>query len=322
MSSPAELARLRAFVAAVLSDAPRDAPRDAPAELIERNHLAPIAYKMGDARFRDVYAASAVMAVRRAALLAELTQTLVPRGVRVALIKGVAYVGTIYPDPAERPMLDIDLLVPRRETPEAMRALAELGIRRLGSRRRRSRYYHSIEVRRGDLIVELHRGIMQHYRTDVRMGDVWRRARPDPSVGGAERLDPVDDALLCILHIARHELAVPALNYLDVARLLARLDDTGRAVLRARAAEYSVARPVAAVLSMVELLAAGRPGQPAIAGGRFLLHADDILLGQGPARLRQIGQKLLLTDGLRDALGIGLFYGTALVDGWRRERQS
>ena len=73
---------------------------------------------------------------------------------------------------------------------------------------------------------------------------------------------------------------------------------------------------------MVEHLAAGRPGRPAIAGGRLLPHSDRILLGQAPARLPQIGQKLLLTDGMRDALGLGLHYVTALVDGWRRERQA
>jgi len=313
---------MRAFVAAVLRGELGEAPHDAPADLIEKMHLGPIAYKLGDLRFRDVYAASAVMAVRRTAVLGEIVGALRERAVRVALIKGVGYAGTIYPDPAERPMLDIDLLVPRRETPEAMRALAALGIRRLGSRQRRSRYYHSIEIRRGDVIVELHRAIMQHYRTDIRMGDVWRRARPDPSAGGAERLDPVDDALVCILHIARHELVVPALNYLDVSRLWARLDRTGRALLRARAAEYSVARPVAAVLSMVEHLEAGRPGRPAIAGGRLLPDADQILLGRAPPRLPQIGQKLLLTDGLQGALGLGLHYVTALVDGWRRERQA
>jgi hypothetical protein len=310
---------MRDFVAAVMAGAPR-APEGAPPALIDKNHLAPLAFKMGMAGFRDVYAASAVMAARRAALLAEIVPALRAHQIRVALIKGIAYAGTLYPDPAERPMHDIDLLIPRLQTPEAVRAVFTMDLWRIGRHRRRSPYYHAIEIRRGDLIVELHRGIMQHHRTDIRMGDVWRRARPDPAAGGAERLDPVDETLLCILHIARHELAVPALNYVDVARLWQRLDDTGRALVRARAAEYSVARPVAAVLSLVELMAAGAPGRPAIAGGRFLPSTDEILSGEGPARLRQIGQKLLLTDGVRDALGIGLHYGTTLVDGWRRGR--
>ena len=313
---------MRAFVAAVMAGEPR-APGQAPVDLIEKAHLGPIAYKMGDARFRDVYAASAVMAVRRASVLVEIVSAVRARGVRVALIKGVAYAGTIYPDPAERPMLDIDLLVPRRETAQAMRALSELGVRRVGHQRRRSRYYHAIEVRRGDLIVELHRGIMQHYRsTSVRMGDVWRRARPDPAAGGADRLDSVDDLLLCILHIARHELAVPALNYLDVSRQWERLAEPERAALRARAAEYRVSRAVAAVLSMTELLATGASGRPDLrGGGRLLPGSDQVLLGEHPGRLRQIGQKLILNDGMREALGVGLNWGTSLIDGWRRDRR-
>ena len=313
---------MRAFVAAVMAGEAAAAPAEIPAELIERNHLGPIAYRMGMARFRDVYAASAVMAMRRAALLAELVAALRERGVRVALMKGIAYAGTIYPDPAERPMHDMDLLIPRREMPEAMRVMAAHEMSRVLGVRRRSRYYHSIELMRGDLMVELHRGIMQHYRTDIRMGDVWRRARPDPAAGGAERLDPVDDALLCILHIARHELAVPALNYVDVRRLWLRLDEAGRALVRARAAEYRVVRPVAAVLSMTEHLAAGRAGRPHIRGGGVLPGSDEVLLGHQPARLRQLGQKLLLTDGMRQALGLGIaYYTTALVDGWRRSRR-
>ena len=321
MSSPDELTELRAFVAALMSG--RDAPATAalPVELVARAHLGPIAYRRGAAAFRDEYAASAIMAVRRAEFLADITAPLLQRGVRVALIKGIAFSGTIYPDPAERPMHDIDLLIPRRQMPEAMRCMATLGLTRVGKVRRRSRYYHAIELGRGDLRIELHRGIVQHYRTAVRMGDVWRRARPDPAAGGLERLDPVDDLLLCLLHIARHELVVPALNYLDVSRLWSRLDPTERDVLRARAAEYRVARAVAAVLSMTELFAAGRSGRPAIRGGGLLPSTDEILTGEPPPRLRQIGQKLLLNDGVRDVLGLGLAYGTVLIDGWWRDRK-
>ena len=52
---------MRAFIAAVMCGA-SEAPADAPDQLVERHHLAPIAYRMGLTRFREVYAASAVMA--------------------------------------------------------------------------------------------------------------------------------------------------------------------------------------------------------------------------------------------------------------------
>jgi hypothetical protein len=310
---------MRAFVAAVMrGDHPPARPP--PAHLIERNHLGPIAFRLGDGRFRGEYAASSIMAARRAGLLAEMTAALVARGVRVALVKGIAYAGTIYPDPAERPMHDIDLLVPRRDFPEAMRCMAALEFARIGRIRRRSRYYHAIELARDGLRIELHRSMVQHYRTSVRMGDVWRRARPDPGAGGAERLDPVDDLLLCMLHIARHELAVPALNYVDVSRLWDRLDAGARDELAGRATEYRVARAVSAVRSMTELLAEGRPGRPAIRGGSLLPSSDEVLAMEPQVRLRQIGRKLVLSEGIREALGLGLAWGTVLVDGWRRDR--
>ncbi len=318
MSSRDEATRMRGFVAAIMrGDRPTDA---APAELIARNHLGPIAYRLGVNSFRGEYAASAIMATRRAALLAEITSALGARGVRVALVKGIAYAGTIYLDPAERPMHDIDLMVPRRDLPEAMRCMAALEFSRIGRRRRRSTYYHAIELARDGLRIELHRSMVQHYRTSLRMGDVWRRARPDPAAHGAERLDPVDDLLLCMLHIARSELAVPALNYLDVIRLRDRLDAGERDQLARRASEYRVARAVSAVRSMTELLAQGRPGRPSVRGGTLLPSSDEILAGESPARLRQIGCKLVLSEGVREGLGLGLAWATVLVDGWRRDR--
>lgn len=319
MSTPAELVRMRAFVAAVMAGA-SSGGGNPPAELVAKNHLGPIAYRRGAAGFRDEYAASSIMATRRAAFLDELAAAVRARGVRVALIKGIAYAGTVYPDPAERPMHDIDFLVPRLDMPEVMRCMVTLRMERVGKLRRRSRYYHAIELRRGDLRIELHRAIVQHYRTSVRMGDVWRRARPDPAAGGLERLDPVDDLLICALHIARHELAVPVLNYLDVHRLWRRLAPEARGQLLARASEYRVARSVGAVMSMTELLAAGRSGRPGIRGGLVLPASDDVLLRAEPRRIRQIGQKLLLNDGVRETLGLGLAYATVLVDGWRRDR--
>jgi len=319
VSTPAELARMRAFVAAVMADA-SSGVGDPPAELVAKNHLGPIAYRMGVNSFRDEYAASAIMAHRRAALLGEITAALVARGVRVALVKGIAYAGTIYPDPAERPMHDIDLLVPQRQLPEAMREMATLEFARIGHRRRRSTYYHAIELARSGLRIELHRSMVQHFRTSVRMGDIWRRARPQPDAGGAERLDPVDDLLLCMLHIARHELAVPVLNYVDVIRLWNRLDAASRELLARRASEYRVARALSAVRSMTDLLAEGRQGRPAVRGGTLLPSSDEILAGQSPARLRQIGCKLILSEGVREGLGLGLAWATVMVDGWRRDR--
>jgi hypothetical protein len=307
---------MRAFVAALMNDAPiGEAP---PAELVRLNHLGPLAYRRGLAEHRAEYAASMIMAGRRAELLAEIARELGRRGIRLAPIKGMAYVGVIYPDPAERPMQDIDLLVPRSQFPAAKVAMMEIGFGRFGAARELSGYYHAVGFARGDIIVELHRGIVQHQRTSVRVGDVWRRARV--SAEGFERLDPVDELLFCALNIARTELAVPAISYLDVDRLWQQLGATERAILVRRAVDWRVERSVRAVLAMTELLRAGQPGWPPVRGARLLPGTDDVLLGRRPGRLRQVGQKLVLTEGARELVGLGLTSAAILIDGVRNRR--
>jgi hypothetical protein len=310
---------MRAFVAALMRGAAGPLPAP-PADLVRLNHLGPLAYRRGMSEHRAEYAASAIMAERRAAMLAEVTGALRARGVRAALIKGIAYAGDLYPDPAERPMHDIDLVVPRVEFPEAMRCMAALGMARVGRLQRRSRYYHAIELARGDMRIELHRSIIQHYRTSMRVGDIWRRAGFDPAMG-AWRFDPLDDLIICLLHIARSELAVPVLNYVDVARLEDRLEPAALDRMRQRAIDYRIGRAVAAVLAMAAIFRSGQPGRLSTPGARIILPAsDEIILGARPGRLRQIGQKLILTEGPREILGLGFGYGRALIDGARRSR--
>jgi hypothetical protein len=313
-----EVDRMRAFAAAVLAGRP--AP-SAPAELVRRGNLGPLACSLGLHEHRDDYAASLIVSLRRQTVLAEVLAALRDAGVRAALLKGCALVGTIYPDPATRPMLDVDLLVPAPRMADAARALYTIGFTRAGRARTLSGYHHAITFSRADMVVELHRNIVQHNRTALRTGDLWRRAVPDPLGSGGERLDRVDELLVCMIHIARHELAVPLLNYVDVARLTARLDAAERAELDRRAREFKVTRAIAAVRSMTELLATGATGRPALGlGSQVLPTTDDVLRGVRPRRARQIAQKLLLTDGPLQMARLGFAHAWTALDGLRRER--
>jgi len=310
---------MRAFVAAGLRGQPLGATP--PLDLVRVNHLGPIAYRMGVAELRGEYAASLIMAERRHAMVRELARTFAARELQLALIKGSALVGGIYPDPAERPMQDIDVLVRLDHLPEAIRCVEELGFERVGFTRKLSRFYHAIVFLRGDMMVELHRNIVQPYRTAIRIEEMWERAVHDPLGSGAERLDPIDELLICLVHMARHELAVPAINYVDISRLWARLDEAQRSELARRARAYRIERAVGVVLAMTELLATGGHGAPGT--GRLAAvfpTTDDVLRGNRPRRLRQIAQKLLLLEGPREGLGLGLGYGAAIVDGWLRSK--
>jgi len=310
---------MRSFVVAVMHGLPLNDPPSG--DLLQTNHLGPIAYRMGLAERRNEYAASTIVAERRRRTLAEVIEALAPRGIEIALIKGCSFIGNIYPDPAERPMSDQDVLVRVEQLEDAMRIMLGLGFERVGFTRKLSDFYHAQVFRRGDMMIELHRHIMAMHRTRVPINAMWERSIPDPQGTGARRLERVDEFLICALHISRHELAVPAINYVDVWRLWQRLTAEQRDVVQSRAREYRVERAIAAVLSITRNLAAGRSERPAIGFGSSVLPTtDDVLRGLRPERGRQLAQKLLLTQGARERVGLGFTWIAAIVDGWRRGR--
>jgi hypothetical protein len=200
--------------------------------------------------------------------------------------------------------------------------MSSLGFASASRPRALSGYYHAVTVVRGDMLVELHRGIVQHGRTGIRMADLWHRASPDRATPDAQRLDPIDDLLVTCLHIARHELRVPVINYVDVARALAGRDARERVELERRASFYGVSRSTGVVLSMTELLRAGACERPTIGWAVSILPTTgEILLGSIPTRLLQLARKLVLTEGIRARAALGFAYGKALVDGWWRSRR-
>lgn len=313
------LAPMRELLRAGMRGGSLEDPSRLPFPLVQVNHLLPLAFKLGYTAGRDEYAASLVGAARRDAVVREVAAEFQKHRVRAAPIKGYALAGTIYTDPAERPMNDVDLLVPVRELAVGVSVLQSIGFTRVGMSRKLSGYYHAIVFERAGHMIELHRSVVQHHRTKLSVGDMWRRAAVDTSVRGLYRLDDVDQLLLCIVHVARHELAVPAINYVDVHRAHSRLDARQRAMLLERARASRVTRAVSAVLGMTELLSRGESGRPDIGVGSSLLAStDDVLRGVRPERTRQLAQKLLLTEGPRELAGLSYVYLRTYLDGrWR-----
>ena len=313
----AALERMRRFVAAVMTDQPvGEAP---PLRALQLAHMAPLAYKRGFKQFQGDYAATLIVAGRRAQVMREVVAAFVARGIAIAPIKGAAFLGTIYPDPAERPMNDLDVLVPVAQIPDAIDTMLSLGFERSGYARKLSGFYHAVVFLRGEVMFELHRNIVQAYRTRIDLDAIWRRATRQPS--GEHRLEAVDEFLITALHIARHELAAHAINYLDVHRLWSRLDSAARAQARSRAMEWRITRSIETVLAMTDMLARGERGVPADGiGARVLPSTDDILRGTRPERARQIAQKLWLTEGARERAGLGFAWIGAIVEGWWRAR--
>jgi hypothetical protein len=153
-----------------------------------------------------------------------------------APVKGIVLARWIYADVAERPYVDIDLMVPRPAFAAAERVVAARGwpVR-----------YHSREM--GELVctvdhveVELHAEVGRPDLSRLTVEELLARARPDAQTFPFEilRVDDVDHFLLLVLNVIKDGFTYanphqPA----DLERLLARLEPRTDLLLdRARAA--------------------------------------------------------------------------------------
>lgn len=82
------------------------------------------------ARLREAYVRSAAAAVAQDGLRDLVWGALASRGARAVLLKGAALRLAVYPDPAIRPMADLDLWVPPDDVAVADLAMADAGLRR------------------------------------------------------------------------------------------------------------------------------------------------------------------------------------------------
>lgn len=316
---PAELGALRGLVAAVAQGRPANCDFALlPGRFVRRHHLAPLAYKAGVAAFRPDAIASSLLVELRAELLREAADALGAAGVRVALLKGIAYAGTLYPDPGDRPMTDIDLLVPPEDHPRAAHILTELGYEDRSKPVARSPLHHASSFFRERAAIDLHRTIVPALRSRIDLRAVWERSRPAPELGSTvRRLEPVDLALFHLIHIARHELLVPAIAYVDAARLLRTID---RSVLLARAGRWRLWRGVTAAIAMTDVLAGGANQRDVpwpLGLGRILPSPNEILALRQPARPIQVLRKALLLEGPAELAGLVRVY---LHEQWAARR--
>ena len=186
--------------------------------LVQRHNLGPLTALAGVTRMKPELARATLAWRRISDGLPPIIERWTGAGIRVAPIKGVAYAAGMYDRPAERPMTDIDLLVDRSSYSTAGRLLTEAGFSRIAG----SPLHHASAWVRGDMVIDLHRGIVGRGRSRIDLDAVWRRTSPGwPS--GALRLDPVDELVFHLLHMARNRLCGPLIQVVDVARLIERL---------------------------------------------------------------------------------------------------
>lgn len=219
--------------------------------LLERHHLGPLTALAGAPGLRDQLARATVRWAALARELPSLVAQLRAAGVGCAPIKGVAYATSLYDTPAARPMTDVDLLLEPGTEARAHTALAAAGFRKLVD----IRAHHASTWLRGDLTLDVHRNILGAGRSRIALDAVWARTLAGWPAG-ARRLEPVDELVFHLAHMARNRLCGPLVQVVDAARLLERAD--ARAV-RARAHDWQIGAMVGAALAFCEAILAGEP---------------------------------------------------------------
>jgi hypothetical protein len=253
--------------------------------------------------------------------LAAVLRALAAARLTPLVFKGAALACTAYPDPACRPMGDIDLWLPAAAMPAAQAALLAAGYR-LRTRADRPPGWQAdrdgeIQLMGGAAgqgLVELHYGVFagewSHRTMTVDADGLFCRARPATLAGcPAWTLSPEDAIIQLAVHLAvNHQMAYPGLRGLLDVVLLGRTGHADWSVVAERAREWRVATATWLVLSLADdLLGLPRGGADAVAdlcpsaarrrglagftGHEAMLDGKDI--SRGPARFLF---QLLLVD--------------------------
>ena len=164
------------------------------------------------AELEQAYLANAARNLFIGASLRSVLAALAAAEIPAMLLKGAALIETVYPDPALREMLDLDLLVPLASLDAANAALTGIGYRPVGTGEAgpaRLEHHHdpALVGEQGIVAVELHYHIaMESERAWIDMGDLWARARPAPA-GPAHLLPSPEDLLVHVcFHFTRNRL--------------------------------------------------------------------------------------------------------------------
>lgn len=240
------------WLAAAVTGRPEPPPDRSPAAwaaalpAIEAHGLAPLLYTHLKAtpaaggmagepfeRLEAAFRASATRALRMELALAQIVIALTRNGVPCLLLKGAALGRTVYGNPAERPVNDLDLLVPRKALAAAQSALAGIGYiphspsaaGRMGCWLYRYKAEAVAVGRRADnrgLLVETHWTLTElpYYIDRIEIAAAWRTARPTAGLEPAQLPDPAVLLIHACAHLALHHACDLRLIWLvDLDRL-------------------------------------------------------------------------------------------------------
>lgn len=159
-------------------------------------------------QLRSCYLQSSVCSLKQERQLRMILLAFADKGIQPVLLKGAAYSLTIYPEPAMRPSIDIDILVKQGDVIECRELLKRLGYTCLENHFDVSRTGYHDEVFMdlsdpGQKIVELHWSLNVFYLVSQQMAteQFFQRARKVEATGMSFYvLDPVDALIHTSIH--------------------------------------------------------------------------------------------------------------------------
>jgi hypothetical protein len=188
------------------------------------------------ARLRSAYFTNLLRHDRLTADLFEVVGALRGEGVEAIVLKGGALAPTVYPDPAQRPMVDLDLLVRPEQMERAGAVFQSLGYQLSSAVPARmvafqQRFGGGLEwqrTRNGKLTcLDVHHHLVEldwcWAAYPVELDALWADARP-LALDGTEALQlSAEDALihLCLHPLLNHGYASPLVGYADIERVIA-----------------------------------------------------------------------------------------------------
>ena len=196
----------------------------------------------------------------RSSAATDILREFAQNNVEVIPLKGIWLSETLYDEPSQRFMVDIDLLVRRSDVKRAQKLLNKLGYNSAQIDTDNQFAYDAKFSRAGDsFFIELHWNVESHISDRLAIPDIeaiWRDTTP------ASLLQhPVqalsNEALVTQLvqHILHHQFATPLRSYIDIALLLRnRADQLDPEKLAQAASTWKTGRSVLFVLNMISTL--------------------------------------------------------------------
>ena len=217
----------------------RELDGDALRALIARERIGPLLHRalgQGElfspatfAALRDSYRATAM---RNLILLRELggcLERLASAGIATIVLKGAALACPVYRSLAVRPMVDLDILVHRRDWSRAQAVIEDLGFRRLRLEPRRgtfAEFENGVAFAKPGTVpidLDLHWSLLDSpfYQREMVSEWFWETARAQ-ELGGASALTLGPEALLLHLsaHLMLHHRGAGLLWWTDIAEVL------------------------------------------------------------------------------------------------------